>query len=278
MPGAAAAAAASASARRGRPAPAPCAAAAEQEQLPLLPARPSSCLAPCAGGGCTVTLRSVHYLTGKYQLIRPGGGSGGSRRRRERTEPSRGSDPDRGSGCEVPGGGRSRLLPSARVGRGAPRFPHRHRAPGVGGGLGRVGEAEGQLSLAPQPPEAAPAGLSRLSPGAAEALPACECAQACGTALAPGRPPSCSVQQVPGSLEATWGPGGLSLLACCRLLQPAEVKVTKGRRPATQQRLPLPVHSPARWQTLVLGGENLGRCSQTGLFCTPMLETSYHPK
>ncbi|XP_061210846.1 dystrobrevin alpha isoform X16 [Neopsephotus bourkii] len=40
--------------------------------------RPSSsfCLAPCAGG-CTVTLRSVHYLTGKYQLIRPSG-SGGS--------------------------------------------------------------------------------------------------------------------------------------------------------------------------------------------------------
>ncbi|XP_057253703.1 dystrobrevin alpha isoform X6 [Pezoporus wallicus] len=36
----------------------------------------SSCLAPCAGG-CTVTLRSVHYLTGKYQLIRPSG-SGGS--------------------------------------------------------------------------------------------------------------------------------------------------------------------------------------------------------
>lgn len=26
-----------------------------------------------------MTLRSVHYLTGKYQLIRPGGGSGGSR-------------------------------------------------------------------------------------------------------------------------------------------------------------------------------------------------------
>lgn len=224
-----------------------------------------------------MTLRSVHYLTGKYQLIRPaaaGAGGGGSARSLPEVAIPAGAAGARcwaggAAACcrvPVPGGGR-RGFPVGTVVRG----------------WGRPREGEPGRGAAPLSPP-----LPRPPPVGSHGAPACPQAPlsrsrrasvhrhaARHSLLSPTQPLRAAGPGVPGGHLGT---RGLSLLACCRLLQPAEVKVTKGRRPAAQQRLPLPVRSPAPWQTLVLGGENLHRCSQTGLFYTPMLETSNHPK